>query len=417
VPAWIAARRRARLFYAFAREMTPRDRERAYLARVLTDRHSAQEVRAYELTRFLDRRRRRLWDERLGKLRAVARRQLATSVAASVLGSAIMAAALLALMALALSGDVSLASAGVAAAAIVLLGQRVMAAAGSAGSLSESALFIDDYLEFVEQAGAPGEVPDPAARAPEAIHVRAEDVTFSYGGARAPAVQEVSLEIAPGEVVALVGENGSGKTTLAKLLAGLYLPDTGRVSWNGVETGTADSRPLRSGVAVVFQDFMRYSLPVRDNIGLGRHERLPDDEGVRHAAEAAGAAHHLEGLPDGYATMLGPAFAGGTDLSIGQWQRVALARAVFRDAPFVILDEPTAALDAEAERDLFARIRVLLAGRGVLLISHRFSSVRDADTIHVMRDGAIVESGTHDELISRAGRYAELFGMQAARYR
>lgn len=417
VPSWIAARRRARLFYAFAYKMTPRDRERTYLARVLTDRHSAQEVRAYELPPFLDRRRRRLWEERLRELRAVARRQLTSSVAASVLGSGIMAGALLALMALTLSRDISLASAGVAAGAIVLLGQRLTLAGVSAGNLSESALYIDDYLAFAERGAASDGSSEPTAPVPDAIKVRAEDVTFSYGSARAPAVRGVSLEIAPGEVVALVGENGSGKTTLAKLLAGLYLPDTGCVTWNGVDTKAADAGPLRAGIAVVFQDFMRYALPARENIGLGRHERLPDDEGVRQAAETAGADRDIEGLPDGYATMLGPDFAGGTDLSIGQWQRVVLARAIFRDAPFVILDEPTAALDAEAERDLFARIRVLLAGRGVLLISHRFASVRDADRIHVMRAGAIVESGTHDELISRAGRYAELFGMQAAPYR
>jgi ATP-binding cassette subfamily B protein len=417
VPSWIAARRRARLFYGFAYEMTPRDRERAYLAEVLTGRQAAQEVRAYGLPSFLDRRRLGLWDERVRELRGVARRQLASSVVASVLGSAIMAGALLAVMALALSGDVSLASAGVAAAAIVVLGQRLTLAAGTAGNLSEMALYLDDYLEFVE-GGPPLEVATaPAGPVPDAVHVRAEGVAFSYDDARAPAVQGVSLEIAPGEVVALVGENGSGKTTLAKLLAGLYVPDAGRVTWNGVDTATADADPLRSGVAVVFQDFMRYALPARDNVGLGRHERLPDDDGIRRAAREAGADRDVERLPDGYATMLAPGFAGGTDLSVGQWQRMALARAMFRDAPFVILDEPTAALDADAERQLFARLRGLLAGRGVLLISHRFSSVREADTIHVMHAGAIVESGSHDELIARAGRYAELFGMQAAPYR
>jgi ATP-binding cassette subfamily B protein len=249
------------------------------------------------------------------------------------------------------------------------------------------------------------------------VHVRAEAVTFRYQGTAAPAVNEVSLEIVPGEVVALVGANGSGKTTLAKLLAGLYAPDAGRVTWNGLDTTTPESTALRSGVTVAFQDFMRYALPADENVGLGRHERLPDADGVRRAAEVVGADRDIERLPDGYATILGPDFAGGVDLSLGQWQRVALARAIFRDAPLMILDEPTAALDAEAERNLFARMRDLLAGRGVLLISHRFSSVREADTIHVMHEGAIVESGTHEELIAHAGRYAELFRMQAARYR
>jgi ATP-binding cassette subfamily B protein len=168
---------------------------------------------------------------------------------------------------------------------------------------------------------------------------------------------------------------------------------------------------------VIFQDFLRYALAARENIGLGQHERLPDDEGIERAARTAGAHTDLAALPEGYDTVLDPAFAGGTDLSLGQWQRVALARALFRDAPFVVLDEPTAALDAQAEHDLFAGIRQLLAGRSVLLISHRFSTVREADRIHVMHGGAIVESGTHDELMARGERYARLFTMQATPYR
>jgi ATP-binding cassette subfamily B protein len=304
----------------------------------------------------------------------------------------------------------------------VFLGQRVAAAANSAGALSETALFIDDYLALVEigQPAPNGTESDPTAAAgdpPRALHVRAESVSFSYPGARGPALRDVSLEIAPGEVVALVGENGSGKTTLAKLLGGLYVPERGRVTLNGADTASSDRNELRRSVAVIFQDFIRYALPAHENIALGRHENLSDREGVRWAARVAGADEDLERLPDGYETMLGPAFEGGTDLSVGQWQRVALARALFRDAPFVILDEPTAALDARAEHDLFVRIRELLAGRSVLLISHRFPSVRMADRIHVMHAGTIVESGTHEELIARAGRYAELFGLQAATYR
>jgi ATP-binding cassette subfamily B protein len=210
--------------------------------------------------------------------------------------------------------------------------------------------------------------------------VVAEGVTFSYPGSQRVALRDVSLHISPGEVVALVGPNGSGKTTLAKLLAGLYLPSRGRVCWDGRDTREVDSRELLSHTAIVFQDFIRYALPAGDNI------------------------------------VLGPAFVDGTDLPTGQWQRVALARTFFRDAPLVILDEPTAALDAKAEHELFGRIGELFADRSVLLISHRFSTVRSADRIYVLNEGCVVESGTHEELVAAGGTYAELFALQASPY-
>jgi ATP-binding cassette subfamily B protein len=227
----------------------------------------------------------------------------------------------------------------------------------------------------------------------------------------------VSLRIEPGEVVALVGANGSGKTTLAKLLGALYVPDRGRVLLHGAETATADRAALRRDVAVIFQDFLRYALPARDNIALGRHERYDDEAAIRAAAERAGADGDIEALAHAYDTQLGTVFFGGVDLSLGQWQKIALARVFFRDAPFVILDEPTAALDARAEHDLFARIRELFDNRSVLLISHRFSTVREADRIHVLDGGAVVEAGPHDELMARGGLYAELFSLQASAYR
>ena len=219
-----------------------------------------------------------------------------------------------------------------------------------------------------------------------------------------------------GEVVALVGENGSGKTTLAKIVAGLYRPQGGRVLWDDVDVANVDRDELRASIAVIFQDFERYLLPASENVGMGRHERIDDVADVIAAATRADADEFLSRLPEGYDTMLGREFSGGYDLSIGQWQRVALARAFFRDAPFVILDEPTAALDARAESRLFERLRELLEGRSVLLISHRLSSVRSADRIYVLDGGRVVEEGTHDELMAAGGRYAELFTLQARAY-
>lgn len=217
-------------------------------------------------------------------------------------------------------------------------------------------------------------------------------------------------------MVALVGENGSGKTTLAKLLAGLYRPQSGTIRWDGVDAQELDRQWLGRSIAVIFQDFVRFHLRARDNIGLGRVIAADDIEAIRRAAAQADADGFLSALTDGYETVLGPEFIAGTDLSVGQWQRVALARAFFREAPFVILDEPTASLDPRAEHDLFARIRDLLADRTVLVISHRFSSVRHADRIIVLEAGRVIETGTHEELIHLGGLYAELFALQAAAY-
>jgi ATP-binding cassette subfamily B protein len=218
------------------------------------------------------------------------------------------------------------------------------------------------------------------------------------------------------DVVALVGRNGSGKTTLAKILCGLYQPTSGRILWDGVDVAGADPAELRRGITAIFQDFVHYELTARDNIALGDHGRADDLAAVGRAAAMAGVDRLLAGLPEGYETRLSRSFEGGTELSVGQWQRVALARAFFRDAPFLVLDEPTAALDAEAEYELFEKIRALQRGRAVLLISHRFSSVRSSDRIYVLDNGAVVESGSHDELIRQNGRYAEMFTLQASAY-
>ena len=280
-------------------------------------------------------------------------------------------------------------------------------------------MFIDDFLAFTEQApprpeprepGVPGR--EPGSFGP----IVAEEITFSYPGSERVALHGVSLRIEPGEVVALVGANGSGKTTLAKLLAGLYLPSEGRVCWGGRDTREVDSRELLGHTAIVFQDFIRYALSAGDNIALGRHEHAQDMAAIVRAAERAGADRDIGSLPEGYQTLLGPAFIDGTDLSCGQWQRVALARTFFRNAPLVILDEPTASLDAKAEHELFARIGELFADRSVLLISHRFSTVRSADRIYVLNEGYVVESGTHEELVAAGGTYAELFTLQASPY-
>jgi ATP-binding cassette subfamily B protein len=280
--------------------------------------------------------------------------------------------------------------------------------------LFEAAPFVADLHAFLGH--APRRSPQPAPQVTGFRRLTVEGLTFTYPSATRPALRGVDLEIHAGDVVALVGENGSGKTTLAKLLCHLYNPDGGRICYDGIDVTHVDPEPLRGSIAVLFQDFQRFLLSASDNIGAGRWERLHDTAAIVRAATATGANAFLAGLPRGYATLLGPEFDGGTDLSGGQWQRVALARAFFRDAPFVILDEPTAALDARAEHELFEHVRGLLAGRTVLLISHRFSTVRSADHIYVLADGRIAEHGTHEQLMSQGGQYAEMFTLQAAPY-
>ena len=416
VPAWLASTRASRVAHEFSVVQTERDRARAYLRMVLHGKDEAKEIRAFGLGPYLRARHDRLYEEKIADLRAMVRRRLRLGLVGGLMTSLLTAGAVAVLVWFVTSGRMTVASASAAAGAVLVLAQRLQGLASSAGTLYESALFLEDFTTFVDAAPAleearPDVVPPRTFR-----RLSVDDVSFTYPSRDEPSLRNVSLTLEAGEIVALVGPNGSGKTTLAKLLAGLYQPTSGTIRWDAADAATFDPGQLRSSVAVIFQDFVKYVMSAEENIGLGRHEQMSDRDGIVEAARQSGAHDFLVTLAGGYATRLGPQYAGGSDLSVGQWQRLALARAFFRDAPFIVLDEPTAALDPRGEFELFERIRGLAKGRTVLLISHRFSSVRTADRIFVLSDGQVIEQGTHPELMAGNGLYAELFNLQAAAY-
>jgi ATP-binding cassette subfamily B protein len=416
VPAWLASARASRVTHQFSVAQTERDRERGYLRMVLHGKEEAKEIRAFDLGSFLRARHDRLYDEKIADLRTMVRRRLRLGLVGGLMTSLLTAGAVAVLVWFVTSGRMTVASASAAAGAVLLLSQRLQALSSSAGTLYESALFLEDFTTFVAAAPALADARPRAVPPRRFGRLSVEDVSFTYPSRTEPSLRNVSLTLKAGEIVALVGPNGSGKTTLAKLLAGLYQPTSGAIRWDGVDAATFDPVQLRDSVAVIFQDFVKYVMSAGENIGLGRHQQISDQERIVEAARQAGAHDFLAGLAGGYGSRLGAQYAGGSDLSVGQWQRVALARAFFRDAPFIVLDEPTAALDPRGEYELFERIRDLAEGRTVLLISHRFSSVRSADRIFVLADGQVVEGGSHPELMDQNGLYAELFKLQAGAY-
>jgi ATP-binding cassette subfamily B protein len=415
VPMWIATARNSRASYDSAVRLTPIDRERTYLANVLSNREMAKEVRSFALNGFLRTRYDRLYAHRILEVWRLVRRRIVRAAFASIVGSVSLAGSVAVLVWLLLDHRMTLAAAGTAVTAIMFLGQRLRLMISSAGSLYESSLFIEDVNLFLalRPPDRAGDL-DPPSR--DFTRIDMDAVSFWYPGSTHPAVNGVSLHIEQGEVVALVGDNGSGKTTVAKLLALLHQPTVGRITWDGVDCEMLDAEHVRRSIAVIFQDFGHYWLSARDNIALGDTRRADELDRIQAAAAAAGADEFLSRLPRKYETVLSRLFEGGRELSVGQWQRIALARALFREAPLVIMDEPTAALDPIAEHDLFSHIRELARGRSVLLISHRFSSVRSADRIYVLSQGEVVEEGTHDELMAEEGRYARMFSLQASAY-
>lgn len=384
------------------------------LRHILTGNQAAHEVRAFDAAPYLRARHDRMVEEATVAQVGIERKNGRHAMVASLAGRAAAAPSAARLVLRFARKQTSLSGAVAGGMASNRLAQSSQRLVDIAGGLRRTAGVVADYTSFRREATPPGTGGSPS-RDFERIVI--ENLGFTYRGSDRPVLQGVHLEIRRGEVVALVGENGSGKTTLAKLTCCLYEPTVGRIRWDGVDLASCDPARVRANIAVVFQDFARYlSLTAAENIGIGLPERMNDRTAIVEAARRAGAHDLITALPDGYETKLSRHF-GGIELSTGQWQRVVLARAFLRDAPLVVLDEPTAALDPRAERDLFETVASLYRSRSALLISHRLSSVRFADRICVLSGGRITESGPHEELVAAGGVYAELFEMQARAYR
>ncbi len=410
--AW-AAVRTARIRYLTRFALIDSYRRKYILADLIAHRQTAAELRSFTMRAFLLSRVARLAAyARSTELRA-ARQQTVTHVVGSVLGGIAIAGVYTVLGALLATGILALSVAGTAVLALRSAAASLQQLMFSVNQCYEDGLYFSDYVSFCEDAQGRIPVPGAAVPPPGFARITASAVTFHYPGADAPALRDVSVEIGRGEVIALVGENGSGKTTLAKVLAGLYRPLAGTVRWDDVEIADVDGEPLRERIAVIAQDHGNWPLTVRDNITMGR---VLDEALLASAVTASGADSVIAGLERGFDTLLARQFKDGAELSGGQWQRIAAARGFYRTAPLLIMDEPTAALDARAEYALFSSLRTLAEDRTVLIITHRLASVRHADRIYVLARGSVIESGTHAELLALGGQYADLYTLQASQY-
>ncbi|MEP6990696.1 MAG: ABC transporter ATP-binding protein [bacterium] len=434
LPSFLGETHFAALSYSLLFRRTPERRELDYLRYVGASDKTAKEVQMFGLAGWLSDRYAALAGRYYEENKRLSVRKGIVSALLSLVGTFGYYGAYVIILLRAVSGAITLGTLTFLAAAFSRSRDLIQRLLLSASDIYEQSLYLKDLFVFFEmvpsissRTGAP-RVPSPMRTG-----FVFEDVGFQYEGSDRWAIRHVNLSIAPGERIALVGENGAGKTTITKLLARLYDPTEGRVLIDGVDLREYDLLSVREAIGVIFQDFVRYDMRFDENVGVGEIEGVTSYLAqVRDAAPGAAdappvalvaaadqslASSLLPRFADGYRQMLGRRFDDGVDLSGGEWQKIALARAYMRAAQLLILDEPTAALDARAEYEVFVRFNQLMAGRMAVVISHRFSTVRMADRIVVLGDGKVVEEGTHDELVLRGGLYAELFEMQAAGYR
>jgi len=406
--------------YQMMRRQSPVRREMQYYNNLLTTDTFNKEIKLFTLGDFFIGGYRRLAERFYREARALVVPRYLSAFAWGLASNIANGLIFLYVALQTVAGKINLGQLTTYTAAAINLGSSFQTLLSTVSSLYENNLFINTLFTFL--AYEPRIVSPPDGIKPvagEGLTVEFRNVTFTYPGReeQGPALRDVSFTIPAGDTVALVGRNGAGKTTIVKLLTRLYDPQEGQILINGRDIKEYDLAALRAQIGVIFQDYVTYYLSAARNIGVGRIERVDDLLGVRAAATKSGADSVIERLPDGYESMLGKWFESGQQLSGGEWQKVALARAFMRDAPLLILDEPTSSLDPQAEYEVFARFRELTAGKSAIFISHRFSTVRLANRILVLENGRVLEEGTHADLVAAEGRYAELFALQAEAYR
>ena len=418
IPSFLGDSHFAFLGYALNFRLTPIRRELDYLRTLGSSKESAKELKLFGLSSFLSRRYKELSDQVYEENVGLARRRLRLGSLLSLVQTAGYYSAYAYVIYRTLTGALSIGTLTFLAGAIAGATTNIQMMFSTFSGIADQALFLTDLLAFFavrpEVRSAPRAIPAPR---PIRQGFELQDVSFAYHGNSRVILDELCLRIEPGERIALIGENGQGKTTLVKLLARLYDPVAGKIFLDGVDLREYNLDDLRSQIGVIFQDFVRYDMTAAENIAVGQVSDLHRTFKIEQAAAKSGADRVIRKFPSGYQQMLGRRFDGGLDISGGEWQKLALARAYLRNSQILILDEPTASLDARSEHEVFQRFAELTEGKMALLISHRFSTVRMADRILVLERGQITEQGSHHQLIARGGRYAEMFELQAANYR
>ncbi|WP_310391548.1 ABC transporter ATP-binding protein [Hymenobacter sp.] len=422
VPAFLGESHFNERSYSLSHSWTPERRELDYLRQTGASDETAKEVKIFGLSDFLINRFRELSDDFYNQNKALVLRRAGWGTLFAAIGAAGYYGAYVYILARAVAGQISLGQLVFLAGSFARLRGLLEGILSRFSSVADGALYLQDFFDFfalrprIVRPAADDARVRPFPR-PIRLGFEFENVGFQYKNGAKWAIRNLSFQLEAGEKLALVGENGAGKTTLVKLLARLYDPTEGRILLDGHDLREYDPAELRQEIGVIFQDFVRFQLPAGQNLAVGRIEERQNQPRIEQAAGQSLADTVIAKLPGGYDQMIGRRFNGGVDLSGGEWQKIALGRAYMRDAQLLILDEPTAALDARAEHEVFQRFAELTKGKTAVLISHRFSTVRMADRILVMENGQFVEIGSHEELLDKGGRYAELFALQAAGYR